>query len=147
MHNTHELKRENELFMQYFKIGYSVTTATVLVAMTVTGVIQLFSFKHAMANNFLLQGVPQHIIYFLAITKLFCVSLFVLPIAGAVKEWAYAVFAYVLLFAIVINCTNGISPIQQCLLFLLLIVSYCLRMSILTDNGNPRLHKPNKANI
>lgn len=146
MRDTHRLRRENTLFMQYFKTGYLITTTTVLLSMIMIAIIQLMGINNPATQNFQLVGVPQYLIYFLAFCQLAGVILFLLPGGSVIKEWIYAVFAHTLLFTVVTNCANGISPMQQCFLLLLLIISYVIRKSILTDNGNPRLEKLNKTN-
>lgn len=113
--------------MRAVKITYWATTIPVTLMMVYSAYAYLS--QPAMADAFHHLGFPAYFRIELAIAKLAGAAILLAPLAGRIKEWTYAGFAFVFISAFIAHSASG-DPVQVLVMpviFLtLLILSYMM---------------------
>lgn len=113
--------------MKAVKITYWATTILVTLMMVYSAYAYLS--QSVMTDAFHHLGFPGYFRIELAIAKLAGAAILLAPLAGRIKEWAYAGFAFVFISAFIAHSASG-DPVQVLVMpviFLtLLILSYMM---------------------
>lgn len=115
--------------MKTTKIIYWIVTGLVALAMLMSA-LMYFTKNPQITSGFKLIGFPEYIIPLLGVAKLLGAIALLVPKFEAVKEWAYAGFAFVFIGAAWSHIATATPFAGPIVLLVLLGVSYWLRKKI-----------------
>ena len=120
--------------MKRDKIIYWIATVLVAAGMLLSATMYLTKNPELM-GAFTELGIPLYLVLMLGIAKFLGAVALLAPIWSAVKEWAYAGFAFMFIGAVWIHLATGTPWIAPFVFFVLLAVSYMFRKRM--QSGSP----------
>lgn len=115
--------------MKLQKISYWITTILLSLMMIFSAALYL-SKAPMLVENFGLAGLPLYLLPLLGVAKLLGAIALVVPKRDALKEWAYAGFAFVFIGAVWVHIATHTPFVAPLVALALLAASYVLKRKL-----------------